>query len=211
MKTVSNCSIKDVISFLRSFKIVAGEASFDYWKNNKYIWELKCLTLRFTSNFIHLQFKIAWYIVTNIKCKRPKEFQRGNQVSFWTCVNAMGQRPYWPSRTEVNYCTFGFKVIIRRDLRILLLLHNNLWCMHDLSPRGKGNSHLTKLLGKLNYYKESGGTITHLHTWRQDGRHNRFPLWTSLKRPDLYLSLDGKIFNIERFTVFMIQHCRTCF
>ena len=46
--------------------------------------------------------------------------------------------------------------------------------MHDLSPHGKGNSCLTKLFGGL-CYKKSGGSITHLHTWRQDGRHNRFP------------------------------------
>ena len=32
------------------------------------------------------------------------------------CVNAMGQRPYWPSRMEVGYCTFGFGAIIQRDL-----------------------------------------------------------------------------------------------
>ena len=48
-------------------------------------------------------------------------------------------------------------------------------CMHDLSPCGKGNSHLTKLLGGL-IYEKSGGTITHLHTWQQDGCNNRFTL-----------------------------------
>ena len=48
-------------------------------------------------------------------------------------------------------------------------------CVHDLSPRGKGNSRLTKLLSGL-ATKKSGGTITHLHTWWQDGCHNRFPL-----------------------------------
>ena len=38
------------------------------------------------------------------------------------CVNAMGWRPYCPSRMEVSYCTFGFGTIIRRDLRTLSLL-----------------------------------------------------------------------------------------
>ena len=33
----------------------------------------------------------------------------------------MGRRPYWPSRMEVSYCTFGFGAIIRRDLRTLSL------------------------------------------------------------------------------------------
>ena len=30
---------------------------------------------------------------------------------FDPCVNAMGQRPYWLSRMEVSYCTFGFGAI----------------------------------------------------------------------------------------------------
>ena len=36
-------------------------------------------------------------------------------------VNALGQRPYWPSRMEVSYCTFGFGAIIRCDLHTLSL------------------------------------------------------------------------------------------
>ena len=38
-------------------------------------------------------------------------------------------------------------------------------CVHDLSPRGKGNSRLMKLFGGLSYgeEKKNGGTITHLH------------------------------------------------
>ena len=51
--------------------------------------------------------------------------------------------------------------------------------MRDLSPFWKGHSRLTKLFGELSY-KKSGGTITHLHMWRQDGCHNRFPLSISL-------------------------------
>ena len=40
---------------------------------------------------------------------------------FDSCVNAMGWRPYCPSRMEVSYCTFGFGAIIRRDLCTLSL------------------------------------------------------------------------------------------
>ena len=55
--------------------------------------------------------------------------------------------------------------------------------VHDLWPCRKGNSHLTKL---LSYQKRSRGTITHfhsIHTWLQEGRHDRFPLWISLCSP----------------------------
>ena len=38
---------------------------------------------------------------------------------FDPCVNAMGQRPYWPSRMEVSYCTFRFGANILRNLRTL--------------------------------------------------------------------------------------------
>ena len=67
----------------------------------------------------------------------------------------MGWWPYCPSQ-EVSYCTFGFGAIILRDLHILSLPcdlpHDNL-CVRDLSPRGKGNSRLTKLSGGLSYEK----------------------------------------------------------
>ena len=48
--------------------------------------------------------------------------QRGNRVSFFDpCVNAIGRQPYWLSHMEVSYCTFGFDVRIRCDLRTLSL------------------------------------------------------------------------------------------
>ena len=43
------------------------------------------------------------------------------KAPFDPCVNTMGQRPYWLSCMEVCYCTFGFGVIIRHDLRTLSL------------------------------------------------------------------------------------------
>ena len=45
-----------------------------------------------------------------------------------------------------------------------------------LSPHRKGNSCLTKLLGRLNSKKIPKRTITHLHKWWHNGRHNRFLL-----------------------------------
>ena len=45
---------------------------------------------------------------------------------FDPCVNAMGQRPYCPSRMKVSYCTFGFGVIIRCDLLTSSLPHDSL-------------------------------------------------------------------------------------
>ena len=80
---------------------------------------------------------------------------------FDPCVNAMGWRPCWPSHTEASYYTSGFGVIIQRDLRTWLQHDSqpdNL-CLRDLSPRGKGNSRLMKLLGGLSY--EARGSITH--------------------------------------------------
>ena len=47
--------------------------------------------------------KHIWY--------KPKEFEGGIRSLFDPCVNAMGRRPYWPSRPsrlQVSYCTFGF-------------------------------------------------------------------------------------------------------
>ena len=61
--------------------------------------------------------------------------------------------------------------------------------VHDLWPRRKGNSHLTKL---LSYEKRSRGTITHLHTWLQEGQHDRFPLWISLCSPQRHKKKDKK-------------------
>ena len=97
-----------------------------------------------------------------LKCTRciklcSRNFKGGSESLFDPCVNAMGWRPYCPSRMEVSYCTFGFGAIIRRDLRTLSLPHDSSRdipiCMHDLSPRGKGNSHLTELFGRLSFEK----------------------------------------------------------
>ena len=98
---------------------------------------------------------------------------------FDPCVNALGRRPYCPLHMEVSYCTFGFSTIIQRDLRTLSLPRdsprNNQYACVILVHAGKAtHAYLTKLFGGLSQ-KKSGGTISHLHTWWQDGRHNRFP------------------------------------
>ena len=86
-----------------------------------------------------------------------KEFKRGIGSLFDPCVNAMGRRPYCPSRMEVSYCTFGFGTIILRDLRTLSLPHDSphgnqyacvIWVL-----AGKVNSCLTELFGGLSYEK----------------------------------------------------------
>ena len=51
----------------------------------------------------------------------PRNFKGGIGSLFDPCVNAMGQWPYWPSRMEVSYCTFGFNSIIQGNLRTLSL------------------------------------------------------------------------------------------
>ena len=77
---------------------------------------------------------------------------KGGTGSFLTPrANAMEQRPYWPSRMEESYCTFGFGAIIWRDLHILSLLHYS--PRDNLYTCRKGNSRLTKLLGGLKYEK----------------------------------------------------------
>ena len=84
------------------------------------------------------------------------------------------------SRLEASYCTFGCGAIIRRNphayrYRVIhcAITNKRTW----FSPHGKSNSHL---LGGLKYKqtknKKNRGTITLLHTWPQDGCHNRFPL-----------------------------------
>ena len=51
--------------------------------------------------------------------------------------------------------------------------------VRDLSPSGKGNSRLTKLLGRLSYEKIQRYNNSPLYVM-QDGRHNGFPLKISL-------------------------------
>ena len=61
----------------------------------------------------------------------PRNLKGGMGTLFDPHVNAMGRWPYWMSRMEVSYCTFGFGAIILHDLRTLLLPrdspHDNLY------------------------------------------------------------------------------------
>ena len=63
-------------------------------------------------------------------------------------------------------------------------LHVNVNYVHNLSPREKDNTSLTKLLCGLSYEKKNVGrpTITHFHVWQQDSPLSRFPLFISLNK-----------------------------
>ena len=39
----------------------------------------------------------------------PRNLKGWTGSLFDNCVNAMRRRPYWPSRMEVSYCTFGHR------------------------------------------------------------------------------------------------------
>ena len=58
------------------------------------------------------------------------------------CVNTMGQRPYYPSRMEMSYCTFGFGAIIRRDLRTLGLLLGELLYLRIWRDHSARSAHI---------------------------------------------------------------------
>ena len=81
----------------------------------------------------------------------PRNLKGGIGSLFDPCVNTMGQRPYWLSRTEVSYCTSGFGGIIWSNLRTLSLPRDS--PCNNLSPCRKGNSRFTKVLGRLSYEK----------------------------------------------------------
>ena len=56
----------------------------------------------------------------------PRNLEGGIESLFYSCVIAMRRRPYWLSRMEVSYCTFGFGANIRCDLRTLSLPRDSL-------------------------------------------------------------------------------------
>ena len=96
---------------------------------------------------------------------------RGESGLFFTRCNIIEWPPYCRSRMEVSYCTFGLGTICAHNR--YHVIHGWITNMHAwFNPCGKGNS---CLLGGLRY-KKCEGTITLLHTWRQDGYCNRFPL-----------------------------------
>ena len=88
-----------------------------------------------------LEFKLKMVLASFRKYPRNLKWRIASL--FDPCVDAMGRRPYCPSRMEVSYCTFRFGAIIRRNLCTLSLPRD--------SPRD--DSHLTKLFGGLSYEK----------------------------------------------------------
>ena len=95
-----------------------------------------------------------------------KNLKEGIRFPFGRCVNAIwtviygGELLYLQIR--LNHSAWSEHIIITE------------WCYACVwfSPCRKGNS---RFLGGLSYEKIKG-IITRLHMWRQDGRHNRFPL-----------------------------------
>ena len=84
----------------------------------------------------------------------------------------MGQRTYWPSPMVVSYCAFEFGAIIRPCVHTCSLRHDspcdNLYaCVTYIHARKATQAKQNYLAGLAT--KKSGGTITHLHTWWQDG------------------------------------------
>ena len=60
----------------------------------------------------------AWYAFTASPTQAgldPRNLRRGIGSLFDPCVNALGRRPYCPSRMEASYCTFGFGAIITKS------------------------------------------------------------------------------------------------
>ena len=68
-----------------------------------------------TSPLCQKMYDVSW----------PRNLKGGIGSLFDPCVNAVGRRPYCPSRMEVSYCTIRFGAIIRRDLRTLSVLHDS--------------------------------------------------------------------------------------
>ena len=112
---------------------------------------------------------------------------------------------------EVSYCTFRFgTIIVPSDLaqsehNIFTgyhLIHHMItyYACVILSPRGKGKSPLTNLLGRLSYEKNPD-TITYLRMWWQDGCHNSFPFkfpWSHLANFKIrsYLLLKSQVVGL---------------
>ena len=125
-----------------------------------------CRLLTFLSLFVCL-FIYFWrclhfncqqlFITGESKCRYlccPRNSKRVNGALSEPSVNALGQRPYWPSRMERSYCTLGFHSAQSAHITVTA------WrtarqpiCVCDWSPRGKDNSHLTKLPDGLSYEK----------------------------------------------------------
>ena len=127
-------------------------------------------------------------VLNDCRLSYPRNL-KGRIVSlFDPCVNAMGRRPYWPSHMEASNCTFGLApsfgmicahyryCVIHRGITYMRVCLKSTWENATLYAE-------RNCLAGLATKKSSPGTITHLHTWRQDGRHNRFPLNISLVLP----------------------------
>ena len=112
-----------------------------------------------------------WFSVT--QARNLKERIRS---LFNLCVNAVGRHPYCLSCMEVSYCTFRFGAIIQHTQGTFSLLCDSshyiqyAWAISGYPDKATCT---LNLCGGLSY-QICGGTITHLHTWWQDGYCIRF-------------------------------------
>ena len=114
---------------------------------------------------------------------KSRNLKGGIRSLFDPCVNATTRQPYFPSRMEVSYCTFGFGAICTHyHYRVF---HRSITYLCDLSPRGKGNSRLMKLFGGLSDEK-----IQKYDNSICDGK-----MATTTDSPFIFLGLDEKKIN----------------
>ena len=106
-----------------------------------------------------------------------KEFEKWNWVSFWpvlTLWNGGQHWPYWLSRTEVRYCTFGLGTIIWRNLRTFSLLRD--------SPRNNLYLCVIKVkTGKANRAKQND--LTGFTSYEKICRYNNSPPYVTARWP----------------------------
>ena len=97
-------------------------------------------------------------------CIYQGPWKKGIGSLFDSCVNAMGQRPYYPSWRLYRHCTFGYGMIICHNLPNIVTMWITVWlptCAW-LSPGWKGNTpFLTGLaMKKIRRYNNTPPYVT---------------------------------------------------
>ena len=128
----------------------------------------------------HTFFLWFIYIARAFQLCLTQEIYKGESSLLLTPVLTLWGDSHIDCQLELSYSAFGFGAIIQRNLLTLSLPHdswqNNHYACVIYIHAGKATHACLAGLAT----KKSGGTITHLHTWWQDGCHNRFPLYISL-------------------------------
>ena len=138
------------------------------------IWPIDFLAECFKNH--NLQDSVLWFPET---WGPYKEFKRGNRVSFWPVLILCGSghiaHHVWrwvivPSDLAPSFCAicthYHYRVIHH------VITYMGAWFESTRERQLTLNKNYLPGLAT----KKSGDTITHLHTWQQDGRRNRFPL-----------------------------------